>query len=208
MFALINYFMQGTPFIYQGEELGMSNARLESISDYVDVETINAYQDLVIDRKVLSKKEFMSAACVFGRDNVRTPMQWNDHKNSGFTTGKPWIPVCANYKEVNVAQQTQDENSVYHFYKSLIKLRKNSDYSEVIQNGQFVLLEPEHKHLFVYERFDDSKRIIIIVNYGNQNTNYHIQRKVIRMVISNAQMIISQNLQLLPYEAVAFEVEY
>lgn len=208
MFALINYFMQGTPFIYQGEELGMSNARFESITDYVDVETINAYQDLVIDRKVLSKKEFMSAACVFGRDNVRTPMQWNDQKNSGFTTGKPWLPVCANYKKVNVAQQTQDEDSVYHFYKSLIKLRKNSDYSEVIQNGQFVLLEPEHKHLFVYERFDDSKRIIIIANYGNQNSSYLIQRKVIKMVISNARMTISQNLQLLPYEAVAFEVEY
>lgn len=208
MFALINYFMQGTPFIYQGEELGMSNARFESITDYVDVETINAYQDLVVERKVLTKKEFMSAASIFGRDNMRTPMQWNDQENSGFTTGKPWLPVCANYKEVNVAQQTQDGNSVYHFYKSLIKLRKDSDYSEVIQNGQFVLLEPEHKHLFVYERFDDSKRIIIITNYGNQNVSYLIQRKIIKMVISNARMTISQNLQLLPYEAVAFEVEY
>jgi glycosidase len=207
MFAVISYFMQGTPFIYQGEELGMSNARFDSLTDYVDVETINAYQDLVLDRKLLSKQDFMRAASIFGRDNVRTPMQWNDQANGGFTTGKPWLPLCTNYKEVNAALQTQDSNSVYNFYKTLIKLRKESIYSELIQNGKFILLEAQHKHLFVYKRKDESKCLLIIANYSNEVIHYAVESKIIKTVISNAPISSGKDLKLQPYEAIVFEVE-
>jgi glycosidase len=199
--------MQGTPFIYQGEELGMSNARFSTISDYVDVETINAYQDLVIDRAFLSEESFLKSASIFGRDNVRTPMQWDASLNAGFSSGKPWLPLCKNYKEVNADKQIDDKDSVYNFYRSLIQLRKDSEYSDLIQNGRFTLLEPKDEHLFVYERQDDHKRILIVANYGNQKTNYKIPGRIIKKIISNTSSPIHQDLELLPYEAYAFELE-
>lgn len=207
LFALINYFMQGTPFIYQGEELGMSNARFDSIKDYVDVETINAYQDLVIDRGLLSKEAFLKSASIFGRDNVRTPMQWDASVNAGFSSAKPWLPLCKNYKEVNAEKQIDDKNSVYNFYRSLIQIRKNSDYSDLIQDGSFTLLEPNDQHLFVYERQDKHKRILIVANYGNQKTHYKIPSRIIKTIIANTDSPIHQELDLLPYDAYAFELE-
>lgn len=207
MFALISYFMQGTPFIYQGEELGMTNAKYESLSTYIDVETINAHQDLVLDRKILTEAEFMASAKLFGRDNVRSPMQWNDQANAGFTTGTPWLPLNPNYRTINATSQKKDPQSVYHFYRSLIQIRKASDFSELIEKGDYTLLEPDHKHLFAYERTFNNRCVLVIANYGNQKTNYQLKRKIIRTIISNGQKPIGQNLELSPYEAIALEVE-
>lgn len=207
MFALISYFMQGTPYIYQGEELGMSNARYESLETYTDVETLNAYQDLVIDRKVLTKSQFMSAAQRFGRDNVRSPMQWTTQDNAGFTTGKSWLPLCKNHKHVNAELQVSDPDSVFSFYKQLIQIRKNSVYADVIEQGSYTLLEPEHKQLFVYERRDAQKALLIVANYGDKTQAYEIRSKIVKTILSTKSVTIQNSVQLTPYEAFVVEIE-
>jgi len=207
MFAVMSYFMQGTPYIYQGEELGMSNARYPLLETYTDVETLNAYQDLVIDRKLLTENEFMASAMRFGRDNVRSPMQWTNKKNAGFTTGNPWLPLCENYTRVNAQAQRNDPESVFSFYKQLIHIRKSSPYSELIEKGGYLLLEQDHPHLFVYERNDNHRCIRIIANYSQSATIYLVDKKVLKTVISTRFRPISQHLELMPYEALVVEVE-
>lgn len=206
MFAVISYFMQGTPYIYQGEELGMSNARYPLLETYTDVETLNAYNDLVIERKVLTDKEFMAAAIRFGRDNVRSPMQWNANKNAGFTTGQPWLPVCDNYATINAQRQVDDPQSVFSFYKKLIQIRKRSPYSELIEKGRYTLLEPDHDRLFVYERNDGQRCLLVVANYSQSVLPYTIEKKIIGTVISTQSRPITQTIELMPYEAFVVEV--
>jgi len=207
LFATISYFMQGTPYIYQGEELGMSNARYASLDHYTDVETLNAYKDLVIDRKLMTKKEFMASAMRFGRDNVRAPMQWNAQKNAGFTTGKPWLPLCANYETVNAENQIHDSNSVFSFYQELIRIRKHSEYSTLIEQGTYTLLEPDHPQLFIYERKTKDKALLVLANYGTASVTYHLDHKIKKVILSTYEHPITSSLDLRPYEAIVLEIE-
>ena len=138
MLATCLHMMQGTPYIYQGEELGMTNAYFDNIEDYKDIEILNAYKDIVGNKK-MSHERFMECVKFIGRDNARTPMQWDDSENAGFTTGTPWLKVNPNYKQINAAAQVNDEASVFNYYKKLIRLRKEND---IIVYGHYELLLP------------------------------------------------------------------
>jgi oligo-1,6-glucosidase len=166
MLALCLHLMQGTPYIYQGEELGMTNMPVASLDDLRDVEIFNAYRELVEEKKLLSHDQIMEGIRKLGRDNARTPMQWDDSPNGGFSSGMPWIPVNPNYTTVNAAAQTGDPNSVFGFYKTLIFLRKENP---LIVYGDYELLLPKDEKLFVYRRRYEGKSLLVICNFSGDS---------------------------------------
>lgn len=159
MLAALLHGMQGTPYIYQGEELGMTNVRYE-IEEYRDIETLNMYRERL--EKGFSKKEIMESVYAKSRDNARTPMQWSKEDQAGFTEGTAWIKVNPNYPEINAESQVKDPRSIYSFYKQLIKLRK--EYS-VFADGRFEMLAEESENIFAYTRDDGECRLLVVCNF-------------------------------------------
>lgn len=161
------FLMQGTPFIYQGQEIGMTNVRFETIDEYDDVAIKNYYR---IERaKGRSHEEVMQWIWKNGRDNSRTPMQWSDEENAGFTKGTPWIGVNENYKQINVKKQLNDPNSVLNFYKRMIQLRKQHD---VFVYGTYDLILESHKAIYAYTRTLGDEKAVVIVNLTDRKTMY------------------------------------
>ncbi len=159
MLAILLHGMQGTPYIYQGEELGMTNAPY-AIEDYRDIETRNMYRERL--EKGYDEKAIMASIHAKGRDNARTPMQWDDSENAGFTEGIPWLRVNPNYKVINAVSQIHDENSVFACYRQLIRLRKTYD---VFVNGTFQMLLNDDENFFAYQRENPSCRLLVICNF-------------------------------------------
>ncbi|HIT78970.1 MAG TPA: alpha-glucosidase [Candidatus Faecivivens stercorigallinarum] len=168
MLATMLHGMQGTPYIYQGEELGMTNIRLP-ITEYRDLETLNLYQERL--EQGYPEEDVLASIYARSRDNARTPMQWDDSPNGGFTAGEPWIQVNSNYREINAAAQIEDENSVFSYYRRLTALRK--EYPVFIE-GDFTLLEPEHPNLFVYRREYQGEQLLVVCNFGDQQTEWEL----------------------------------
>jgi alpha-glucosidase len=166
-FAAMYFLMQGTPFIYQGQEIGMTNVRFETIEEYDDVAMKNYYR--IETEKGRSHLDIMEVIWNSGRDNSRTPMQWNNTPNVGFTTGIPWMGVNENYKEINVEASLQDPNSILHFYKDMIKLRKEN---ELFIYGTYDLILPEHEQIYAYTRTLGDKRAVVISNLTNKAAQY------------------------------------
>ena len=167
MLATCLHMMQGTPYIYQGEELGMTNVPFNDISDFRDLDSINAWHELV-GKGVFTKDEMMKYLRYKSRDNARTPFQWDDTENAGFTTGTPWIMVNPNYKEINAKDQLEREDSVFRYYQKLIHLRKEH---EIIVYGNYDLLLPEDRELYVYTRTFGNEKLLVVCNfYGNVRT--------------------------------------
>lgn len=164
MLATTSILLRGLPFIYQGQEIGMRNCPMESIAEYNDIETINQYH--IARRAGLSNEEALAACRRFSRDNARTPMQWNDGANAGFTEGTPWLKVNPAYTEINVEAQQKDGNSVLSYYKKLIALRKSEAYKEIFTYGEFAPAFETEKNIFAYYRTLDGKRILVAANYG------------------------------------------
>ncbi|MCH6268476.1 glycoside hydrolase family 13 protein [Neobacillus citreus] len=164
MLAACLHFMQGTPYIYQGEEIGMTNVKFKSFKDYRDIETINMYNERT--SQGYSHEEIMASIYAKGRDNARTPIQWDDSEHAGFTTGTPWIKVNPRYQEVNVKNALDDKNSIFYFYQKLIALRKELD---IIAEGDFQLLLEDHPELFAYERKWKEECVIVICNFGDKD---------------------------------------
>ncbi|MEC0169476.1 alpha-glucosidase [Paenibacillus graminis] len=164
MFATCIQMLQGSPYIYQGEEIGMTNIRFDDIHDYRDVETLNFYK-IEYEIKGRSHEEVMRDIHLRSRDNARTPMQWDDSTYAGFGDAKPWINVNPNYKEVNVKNALADPDSVLHYYRELIRLRKQH---EVIVYGDFNLLLEEHSDIFAYQRTLHKEMLIVITNFSEQ----------------------------------------
>ena len=142
MLATMLHGMQGTPYIFQGEELGMTNLQLP-IEEHVDLETLNVYRERI--EQGYDPEDVMASIHARSRDNGRTPIQWTKGENAGFTTGTPWVPVNPNYPEINAEAALADENSVFHYYRKLIELRKTYD---VFRRGTFTLLDPENEKIF------------------------------------------------------------
>jgi glucan 1,6-alpha-glucosidase len=159
MLAILLHGLQGTPYIYQGEELGMTNVRYE-MEDYRDIETLNLYRERL--EKGYTEAEIMRSIYAKSRDNARTPMQWNDGENAGFTVGKPWIKVNPNYREINAAGQISDANSVFGCYRELIRLRKKYP---VYAEGEFRMLCREDENVFAYLREDEEYQLLVICNF-------------------------------------------
>lgn len=186
--------MQGTPYIYQGEELGMTNIRLP-IEEYRDLEILNLYRERL--EKGYSPEDIMESIYARGRDNARTPMQWNNGKNAGFSEGEPWLPVNPNYEEINAEKALVDPDSVFHYYQKLIALRKEYP---VFVHGDFTLLEEAHPKLFVYRRSWQGDELLVVCNFSGEETEITLPEEW-----STAQVLISNYDQpgkvLRPWEA-------
>ena len=193
------HMMQGTPYVYQGEELGMTNTVFNSVKDFRDLESINAYHELT-EKGVISAEELFPKICHKSRDNARTPMQWDDSKNAGFTTGTPWIDVNPNYTKINAKEQMARENSVFNYYKKLIALRKEY---EIIVYGDYNLLLPEDEDLFVYERSLDGKKLLVACNFSENEREFDFDTvRNGKILTNNYEEFDLINKKLRPFETV------
>lgn len=164
MLATCLHMMQGTPYIYQGEELGMTNCPFDSLEELRDIESIQAFKEWTGSGKV-TPEQFWKFIGFIGRDNARTPMQWDNTNQAGFTTGKPWIKLNPNYPDINAKEQLENPDSVFHYYQKLIQLRKAH---EIIVYGDYVLLLPEDESLFIYQRTLGSQKLFVACNFSDQ----------------------------------------
>lgn len=200
MLATCLHMMQGTPYIYQGEELGMTNFPFQSPEDFRDIESINAYKEWCESGKV-DHETFWPCMLFISRDNARTPVQWNDEKNAGFSTGTPWIPVNPNYKEINAKAETADPDSVFHYYKKLISLRKHNP---IIVYGKYEPLLKDSEELFVYTRTLGSQKLFVACSFTDEETHLSLPEEFIgsACLISNIENHYDkQEISLKPYEA-------
>ena len=203
MLATCLHMTQGTPYIYQGEEIGMTNVAFEKLSDYKDIEILNAYEDLVV-KKGRSHEEMMQGIYDRGRDNARTPMQWNDSENGGFTLGTPWIKVNPNYKSINVEEEINNEDSILNYYKKLIKIRKDN---EIVVYGKYDLLLEESEEIYSYMRTLNNERLLVICSFSKEETTFNLPSEVEynskKLLIGNYDVCIDEqleNIKLRPYE--------
>ena len=204
MLATCLHMMQGTPYVYQGEELGMTNAYFDNLEDYRDIESINAYRELTENCGV-SHDEMMGYLKKIGRDNARTPMQWDDSANAGFTTGIPWIRVNPNFQEINAQRQVGDPESVFSYYKELIRLRHEN---AIIVYGDYELLEPEHEDLFIYQRHLEDENLTVICNFADHEVT--IPETVQKCISKDSTILIGNYKQhttgkMKPYEAIVWQ---
>ena len=198
------HMMQGTPYVYQGEELGMTNTVFNSVDDFRDLESINAYRELV-ESGLYTDEDMFPKIAHKSRDNARTPMQWDASENAGFTTGTPWIAVNPNYKKINVEDQLKREDSVFNYYKKLIRLRKEN---EIIVYGNYELLLPEDENIFAYVRSLDGKKLLTVCNFSKSEQKFDFQGyENAEVLISNYNRDAGEDGILKPYEATVLLLE-
>ena len=207
--AVMNFLLKGTPFIYQGQEIGMTNIPIYDINDYEDVEVHGFYKDYVLEQKVLSHEEFLYGCNKEARDNNRTPIQWNSSVNAGWNEGaKPWLKINPNYTYINAESQLNDSNSIYNFYKKLFELRKSEQYKEAFTYGKFNDYIKEQKNVFVYSRETEKTKVLIVTNMRDNVESISLPVKVKKTLLSNYDReYTSGNINLLPYEALVLEIE-
>ena len=198
------HMMQGTPYVYQGEELGMTNTVFNSVDDFRDLESINAYRELV-ESGLYTDEDMFPKIAHKSRDNARTPMQWDASENAGFTTGKPWIAVNPNYKKINVADQLKREDSVFHYYQKLIRLRKEN---EIIVYGNYELLLPEDENIFAHTRTLDNQKLLVVCNFSKSEQKFDFSGyENAKVLISNYNGDTGKDGILKPYEATVLLLE-
>ena len=198
------HMMQGTPYVYQGEELGMTNTVFNSVDDFRDLESINAYRELV-ESGLYTDEDMFPKIAHKSRDNARTPMQWDAGANAGFTTGTPWIAVNPNYKKINVADQLKREDSVFHYYQKLIRLRKEN---EIIVYGNYELLLPEDENIFAYKRTLDNQKLLVVCNFSKSEQRFDFSGyENAKVLISNYNRDAGEDGILKPYEATVLLLE-
>lgn len=188
MLGTISVLLRGIPFIYQGQEIGMQNVEWGSIEEYDDISTKDQYH--IARQAGLSDEEALKVCAGMSRDNARTPMQWSDKEHAGFTTGTPWLKVNANYKEINVKSQEQDADSVLHYYRRLVALRKSLEYKEVFIYGQFVPVYEDTESIMAFYRVDEEKRMLVAANFGREAVEVKLEYPVQRVVLSNCEKVL------------------
>ena len=210
MLATTIHMMQGTPYIYQGEEIGMTNPNFDNIDDYRDVEALNIFEakksqgmdeESIID--IIKKKS---------RDNSRTPMQWNSKKHAGFTTGTPWINAAPNYGDINVDRELEDKDSIFYHYQKLIRLRKEL---EIISSGDFQIILKDHEELFAYIRSYKYEKLLVISNFYGRETIFkltcelELHKYKSKILVSNYNDAPEKfdNIKLRPYESIVYYLE-
>ena len=198
MLAMLTHLMRGTPYIYQGEELGMTNAYFSSIEQYRDVESTN-YYDILLN-KGITEKEALDILSARSRDNGRTPMQWNDGKNAGFSKGEPWIGIPDNYREINAESEEKDPDSVLNFYRRLVSLRK--EYA-VISDGGIRFLDSGNEKVFAFERKLDDKTLSVFLSFSSDNEKISLKIPAGEILIGNYGTAPEKPDSLRPFEAVA-----
>lgn len=194
MLAALNFMLRGIPFIYQGQEIGMENVEFHSIEEVDDISTLDEYK--VALEAGLEEKEALQAVAKLSRDNARTPMQWDDSENAGFTTGKPWLRVNPNYKKINVKEQLEDEDSVLGFYKKLIALRKNPEYKDTIVYGTLEPVWEERCGLMAYYRKGE-KTLLVIGNYQKEEQELLLPNAYKKVLLNNYPNLSQEKNKLL-----------
>ena len=186
LLAGVYFMLRGLPFIYQGQEIGMENLDFHTIDEIDDISTLDEYK--VAREEGLSDEEALSVASAFSRDNARTPVQWDDGANAGFTTGKPWLKVNPNYKQINVQAQVNDEDSVLAFYKKLTRLRKSEEYKETIVYSQLIPYLEEEKNLIAYFRKGE-KTLLVLANFQKDPRKVQLPAPAKKVVLNNKESV-------------------
>jgi oligo-1,6-glucosidase len=204
MLATFLHMLQGSPYVYQGEEIGMTNVKFESIADYRDIETLNMYKEYVEDRGI-DPQVVLPMIYAKSRDNARTPVQWDDSEHAGFTTGTPWIKVNPNYKDINAKQALADRNSLFYYYQMLIRLRKEKP---IVVHGNYDLILDEHEEIYAFTRTLEDERLLVILNFTKSRPVFALPDSVSfsnkELLISNYSVEPAEDIRLLtlrPYEA-------
>lgn len=206
MLATVLHGLQGTPYVYQGEEIGMTNPYFDEIDKYKDVESHNIYK--IKEKEGLKKEQILEILMQKSRDNSRTPMQWDDSENAGFTTGKPWIGIPENYKEINAKAAVEDKNSVFYHYQKLIKLRKSEDLFVI---GRYEDIDLENKNVYAYKRVGENGELIVISNFYENEVKFDINGLEIekcKVLLSNYKenpKVEGNEIVLKPYESIIFK---
>ncbi|ACL70998.1 glycoside hydrolase family 13 protein [Halothermothrix orenii] len=212
LLATLLHTFPGTPYIYQGEEIGMTNVAFDSIEDYRDIETLNWYREQIEEGR--TEAEVMEAIHWASRDNARTPMQWDDSPHAGFTTGTPWVKVNPNYKDINVAKARKDQDSIFHYYRRLIQLRKENP---VIVYGDYRPILEDDEKLFSYLRTlnedGEESRLLVILNFSEEEVKFKLPEGIgysdKKILIGNYPVGLQKdlsNLTLKPYEALVYQL--
>lgn len=203
--AIIEVMRRGIPFIYQGQEIGMTNNKVDCIDKFNDISTIENYDRAI--REGFSKEEALRLVNKFSRDNARTPFQWDDSINAGFTKGTPWLQVNENYKEINAKLQIDDKDSVLSFYKKLINLRKSNEYKEVVVYGEFIPDLEAYDNVIAFYRKGANKCLMVIINYQNKEQIINFN-KTYKILINNYKDLkfVNNELMLKPYQGIIIEI--
>jgi len=208
--ATMLHLHQGTPYVYQGEELGMTNCPFGGIENYRDVETLNAYRELT-EAGLREPEELLRCIAYKSRDNARTPMQWDGTENAGFSTGTPWIMVNPNYTRINAAAQRKDPDSVFHYYKKLIALRRGGKWADAVVYGKYRLLAPEDESIYAYTRTWEDVTLLVVCNLSAGQARFAVPAGLARtdaaVVIANMEPpALTETLPLKPWQAVVWAV--
>ena len=203
MFAILLHMMKGTPYIYQGEEIGMTNCPISTIDEVDDIESINMYNERL--DQGYTKEAIIESINAKGRDNARTPMQWDNSANAGFTTGTPWLHVNPNYPEINVEQSLADEDSVFYTYKKLIELRKEH---AIVVWGEYELIEETEEEVFAYYREFSGEKWLVVANFSESKQMFTLEEEIGEVLVHNYHTSLpkSGEVSLKPYEAFAAKI--
>jgi oligo-1,6-glucosidase len=189
--------MRGTPFIFQGDEIGMTNFKMNSLSESKDFETINGWTEA--KKKGISESDFLKRANYAGRDNARTPFQWSDQTNGGFSSGAPWMTVNPNHRSINVSEQERNQNSILNYFKQMIAIKKQSS---ALTEGKYLTVPCDSKELYVYERESATEKIITILNFSSIKIDWPFSSETYRKLIGNYQGVEKQ---IRPWEAIVLK---
>ena len=206
--GLMYFMQQGTPFIYQGQEIGMTNVKYENIDDYNDIKSVGIYNDMIA--KGIDKEKALRHLWAVSRDNARTPMQWDASSNSGFSKSNPWIKINPNYRDINVENQLNDKYSILNFYKKMIKIRKEN---EALIYGEYKLILEDDENIYSYIREFENKKFIIITNLTDKKVEFNYDKEVLKyenLLISNYNIKAHEDINkilLNPYEARLYKLK-
>ena len=206
MLATVNFMLRGLPWIYQGQELGMTNVQFQSIDEIDDCSTLDEYQ--VAQDAGLTPEQALKAVSHYSRDNARTPFQWDSSENAGFTTGTPWLKVNPNYTEINAKDQIHRPDSLFSWYKSLIALRKSPEYKDVVVYGEVVPYKEEQKNLMAYYRKGTDKTLLVAANYQNEPQDLILPEAYKKLLMNNLDTmdLTGKTLHMSPFQVVVFEI--
>ncbi|HEY7865386.1 MAG TPA: alpha-glucosidase [Psychromonas sp.] len=202
MLGTVTHMMSGTPYVYQGEEIGMTNKTFTDISQFDDLMAKFHYQKILASGR--TPQQALDFLNYFSRDHARLPIQWDNSPNAGFTTGTPWLSLNNNQDEVNAQDARQDENSIFHYYRKLIELRKSAEYGEVITYGRYQILDKDDSEVYAYLRIFDGQKLLIIANFTKKSLIRSYQGEIDKVILNNYpdQPVRLDKIKLFPYQAV------